>query len=109
MSWDVWLKCDSCNNEIGAWNYTHNINPMIRAAADAAGVDSSIWPYEWKLPGPEGAYWLDQVIKELEARPGAYTAMNPENGWGSYETLLPVLREMRDAVPESPTTWSNWS
>lgn len=109
MSWDVWLTCDSCGHQVFETNNTHNVNPMIRAAAEAAEVDAEIWPYGWELPGPEGAYWLDRVITELEARPATYEAMNPPNGWGSYDDLLPTLRAMRGAVPEYPTTWGNFS
>lgn len=46
--------------------------------------------------------WLDA----LEADPEQYRAMNPENGWGSYDSLLGVLREMRDrSTTEVPMTW----
>ncbi len=56
--------------------------------------------------GPEGAQLLDRIIKGLAADPERFRAMNPENGWGDYDSLLARLTEMRDAVPEWPTTWS---
>ena len=55
--------------------------------------------------GPTGAAFLHAIIGQLEADPARYEAMNPPNKWGSYDSLLRVLREMRDAVPERPTTW----
>lgn len=105
MSWDIWLTCDSCGHEVHADNYTHNTNDMIRAAAEAAGVEADIWPYNFHMSGPEGGAWFNAVIKELERDPDLYQAMDPRNRWGSYDSLLPVLRELRAAVPEFPTTW----
>lgn len=107
MSWDIWLTCDCCGYALVDLNYTHNVNGMLRDAAEAGGLLIDVWSRDgWEgLPGPVGALRLDVIIKELEANPAKYEAMNPPNGWGSYETVLPVLREMRDGVPESPTTW----
>jgi hypothetical protein len=58
--------------------------------------------------GSEGAALLDHVVRRLEADPGTYTAMNPSNGWGDYDGLLDVLRDMRRSVPEWPTLWEVW-
>lgn len=45
---------------------------------------------------------IKEGIEKLEADPEHFRAMNPPNGWGSYDTLLPVLREIRDACFEHP-------
>lgn len=98
----------------GSWNYTHNCNPMINAAMDAAGIErisDDRGPVTWLwhiagMSGPDGAAILHAVIGQFEADPDWFRAMDPENGWGSYDTLLPVLREMRAAVPEWPTSWA---
>lgn len=37
-----------------------------------------------------------------------FRAMNPENGWGDYDSFRDVLVEMCRAVPEWPTTWGVW-
>lgn len=112
MSWDVWLTDDRGHSD-GSWNYTHNCNPMIDAVLGdrAEGTPSTWWGGRswWRLldgmSGPEGAELLDVIISGLEADPARFEAMNPDNGWGSYVSLLAVLREMRAAVPEWPTTW----
>ncbi len=83
-----------------------------------SGLDGLVWtecsmtccPLSWYevldgCSGPMGAELLDAAIRELEAHPALYRAMDPPNGWGSYDRLLPVLRGMRDAVPEWPTVW----
>ena len=60
------------------------------------------------LPGPEGAALLDVIVKGLELEPARFRAMNPENGWGDYDSFVARLREMRAAVPEWPCKWKVW-
>lgn len=107
MSWDAGLACDSCKHTIGAWNYTYNTTPMIRAAAEAAGhpeFDGFQRTLDG-MTGAEGQRVLMAIIGEMEANPTTYRAMNPPNGWGSYDGILGVLREMVAATPEAPTHW----
>jgi hypothetical protein len=118
MSWDATLTDDRGHIE-GDWNYTHNCNGMIATALEAAGepavpecsgpLGPAIGPAWWDrlngLPGPDGAALLNTIIHQLEADPARYRAMNPENGWGDYDSLLGLLVEMRDCVPEWPTVW----
>jgi hypothetical protein len=127
MSWNAYLTDDRGHSD-GEWNYTHNCNGMIELALGEGfraedtrvpwwsslvansekypGAGKGAW---WDLlngkTGPEGAEFLDHIIKGLEADPEKYRAMNPENGWGDYDSLVKVLTEMRNAVPEWPTTW----
>lgn len=129
MSWNAGLT-DDRGHEEGDWNYTHNCNRMAtslltdeeleaaarRQWADRPDViaridaDPSSWGSWWYcldgMSGPEGAALLDRIIRGLEADPERFRAMNPENGWGDYDSFLKVLTEMRNAVPEWPTTWS---
>jgi len=108
VSWDAFLVADvpDYRNPVsewhaifGEWNYTSNTNGMIRAT----GCD---WPLDFGgRSGPDGAAYLHRVITALESDPVRFEAMNPPNGWGSYESLLDVLREMRAAVPEELCTW----
>ena len=101
MSWDVWLVTKLDDHEIVVWdgpNYTHKTNGMIR---EAGLVE---WPYEvsdW--PAAKLADQLDFALLNLERDPGKYRAMNPSNGWGNYDTLLPVLREVRDQCLKYPS------
>jgi hypothetical protein len=133
MSWNAYLVDDRGHTE-GDWNYTHNCNHMAHIAAEEAGIvfpadtapcyalpkaaDGRLTYYPdgkgtiswWKhldgMSGPDGAAYLDQIIRGLEADPERFRAKNPSNGWGDYDTFLKVLTEMRDAVPEWPTEWS---
>lgn len=119
MSWDVDLIDDRGHYE-AEWNYTHNINGMIAAAlldVDGTVVEQcdgplgpAIGPAWWKrlhgMSGPDGAAFLDRIIRGLEADPDKFRAMNPKNGWGDYDSLVKVLTEMQNAVPEWPCTWA---
>ena len=108
MSWDADLTCDCCGHVVASWNYTHNTNRMIGEARRSIGheVDRSWWEVLDGMTAPIGAMYLGQIIYALEADPPRYQAMDPANGWGSYGSLLPVLREMRDrSAAENPMTW----
>lgn len=102
MSWDAYF-------DGGAWNYTHNTNRMIAAAYEAATGETTeqcggslgaiIGPAWWNrlngMTGRDGAAYLGQIISGLESDPDRFRAMNPANGWGDYDRLLDVLREMK--------------
>lgn len=88
MSWDFSLEVEV--DGIAVWitddiNYTHNCNPMIRAAGFEA------WPhvYGWRA-GSVGLI-LGHTLSKMRADPAKFRAMNPANGWGDYDGLLQVL------------------
>lgn len=106
MSWDAYLECDCCGHSvITEQNYTHNTNGMINEALGAGE--------HWldRLHGAsreDGVALLDAIIEGLEADPERFRAMNPPNGWGSYDSLLRILQVMRDQAAniETASTWS---
>ena len=121
MSWDACLQAADGGYVTPEWNFTHNTNGMIAAAYEAVTGNTTpqcggplgraIGPAWWERldgqPGGEGAEYLAVIVTGLESDPARYRAMNPENGWGSYDTLLPLLREMRDAPGAigTPAVW----
>jgi hypothetical protein len=134
MSWDATLEvtdttaCPHCGGAVSTatydvedWNYTHNTNGMIAAAYEAVSgeqteecdgplgpvIGAAWWRRLDGASGGDGAAYLGQIIKGLEADPERFRAMNPENGWGDYDRLLKVLHDMRAAVSrhDLPTTW----
>lgn len=132
MSWDAYL-IDDRGHEEGDWNYTFNTSPMANAALDESGfvrppstracsglpmVDGHLTHYPnghgqltwWDclngLSGPEGAALLHRIITGINADLPRFRGMNPENGWGDADSFVKILTDMRDAVPEWPTTWS---
>jgi hypothetical protein len=91
VSYDIWLEIDTGGPEpacVGRdWNYTSNCVPMWRAA----GADLA------EFHGKSAADCipvLSAAIELLRAEPARFEAMDPENGWGSYETLVPALEAL---------------
>lgn len=80
--------------EVG--NYTSNVAPMW---TDALG--HSLSEFKEKNAG-ESLPALERAVATLEADPAKYEAMNPKNGWGSYEGALNYLRQLRDACAAHP-------
>lgn len=102
MSWDATFSVKGADqwHEMGDWNYTHNTSRMIY---DVLGGREGPWYATLDgASGEEGGVYLNRIITGLEAEPEKFRAMNPENKWGSYDTLLPVLREMRAMSTEWP-------
>ena len=127
MSWDATLysvtevtDCEHCGqalpeprrvgSEAGWWNYTRNVTPMIAAAWEAETgkpVERNWWDMLDGLDGPAGREHVATVIRGLESDPARFRAMNPANGWGGYDSLLQVLRAMRDAAEDDVAyVWS---
>lgn len=105
MGWDAHLECQTCGSTLGDWNYTHNTSRMVYESGAVDGKPSvSWWAALEGMEGPDGAAFLDGIIRALDADPERFIALNPPNGWGDYE-FLGVLRSMRAAVPEFPTKW----
>lgn len=81
-------------------NYTSNCSPMW----DAAGCRLREWAYE-KAEGRTASTLiepLETAIATMVADPQRFIAMNPDNGWGSYETVIPFLRSILSACRAYP-------
>lgn len=117
MSWDAYLVscCITCGHKEnhGSWNYTHNCNQMISVVVEEMGhalkthwlighMGKSWFEVLDGMSGKDGATFLCDVVARLEADPERFRAMNPPNGFGSYETLIPVLSDMKVASYENP-------
>lgn len=83
-------------------NYTHNCASMAREA----GLYKYVWRPEECEPPIEFAKDLIEHLRSgiarMEDDPERFTRLNPENGWGSYETFLPWLREYLAACIKYP-------
>ncbi len=115
MSWDVSLHAVVDGSDIcipGAdWNHTHNCNKMIYAVMRDLGIttEASWWKQIHDRTAGESDKFMADVIAGLEAEPARFMAMNPENGWGSYDSLLQVLKEMRSYGLKFPSAkWDVW-
>lgn len=81
-------------------NYTSNCSQMW----DTAGCRLRDWAYD-KAAGRTAKTLIEPLrtaIAAMEADPAKYRAMNPANGWGSYNTVLPWLRAILAACEQYP-------
>lgn len=91
MSWDVSVEMDTGGPEPmrvdpdGYSNYTSNVAAMFAEAdfyiRDLHGMACA-----------DAAAVLRDAIARLESDPDRFRALNPENGWGRYETAIEFLR-----------------
>ncbi len=98
MSLDVYL-------EVGGQtayeaNITHNVNRM----AEAVGCYQELW-----RPDEIGIERASQLIEPLKAGlialvsdPLRFEALNPENGWGSYDGLVQFVTAYLKACIQHP-------
>lgn len=121
MSWDAELVAER-GTELASWNYTHNVNVMIAAAYESVtgeateqcdgplgpAIGAAWWERLDGTTTDAGDAYLGQIIAGLEADPERFRAMNPENGWGDYDSLLKMLLEMRETAANYNDTvkWS---
>lgn len=99
MSYDIWLTIDTGGPEphviTGGGNVTSNVAPMWRlAGADLAEFDGLLAGN--CLPA------LRAAVTAMETDPDKYKALNPPNGWGSYDTCLRFLRELLTDFEANP-------
>lgn len=110
MSLDVYLyepmSCPHCGKDVKSRhelfhaNVTHNVNTI----AMAAGIYEPVWrPDEIGLTkAGEIAERLVPGISRLKEEPDKYRALNPPNGWGSYDRFVPWLERYLAACREYP-------
>lgn len=103
MSWDVSFRIDvGAGNQReaeDAGNMTYNVSPMYYEALGGDGLRGLDGRLAWDaLPD------LERAVADMEARPATYRTMNPQNGWGDYESALNYLRRIRDIARECPAT-----
>ena len=84
-------------------NITHNLNIM----AMDAGIYYEVWRPEENLilQAKDLIGILKGGIAKLKAEPERYIKLNPENGWGSYDTLLRFLEGYLTACQEYPNAF----
>lgn len=85
MSLDVHLRVPGWV-DVHHGNLTHNLGPM----AEAAGLYAALW-----RPTEAGYTTAADIVpilragrERLLADPNRYRALNPSNGWGTYEGLV---------------------
>lgn len=108
MSYDVYIygpaepvECFHCGvtspqqPQLFSRNHTSNTSGMWRKA----GVDLA------EIKGKRAGDLIEPLrtaIAHMVDNPDEYTPMNPENGWGSYESTIKFLRAILAACEEFP-------
>lgn len=104
--------CEGCGcegHELGSWNLTYNLSPMLRAAGfpgwgDVVGKDARPVP-----TGRRVVPVFESVLAELLRDPATYRAMNPSNGWGTYDQAVEVFADFIETVrPHPDAVVSSW-
>lgn len=104
MSLDVRLYCECgspcCEGELFSRNITHNLGQM----ASAAGIYEALWrPENLKInKASELVPLLETGLALLIKDPDRFKALNPENGWGSYDGLCDFASAYLEACKEYP-------
>ena len=88
------------SNDVFEYNITHNLSSM----ADKAGIYYALWRPEERhyYKGKDLIVPLTRGLKKLKDTPGVFIAMNPDNGWGSYEGLVTFVELYLNACKEYP-------
>ena len=104
MSITVWLTAlvdlggkDRVEFEVWEWNVTHNLSQMWRAA----GIFNEIYNSE----GVEASEVVDRLnhgLRMMTHHPEAYRALEPSNGWGTYENAIEFIGNFIEACNEYP-------
>lgn len=103
MSLDLWMSCDHCGQSVGDFNYTWNCSPMWYAVREQ---DRAMIPIEG-MTGEESIAILQDGLDKLKATPEKFIAMNPANGWGSYDSFVEWIENLLKHAKEYPRLkWS---
>lgn len=99
MSLDVYLE-KLVRRPVFEGNITHNLGGM----ADAAGIYKALWRPE--EIGVVHAWQLVDLLTDglalLRSDPERFRAMEPDNGWGTYEGLCEFVEQYLAACKEHP-------
>ena len=90
MGYDVCISHDGDSHWVGSM--TWNVKPMFVRAMGDGGIHVLEG-----LPTEEAVPLLDVAIERMadpKQKPN-YEALNPPNGWGSYDTALKFLCDIR--------------
>ena len=101
MSLDLYLTCRHCGSSLIDWNVTHNLTKRAREAGiyrqlgrpDECGVRVAS-----DLIEP-----VEKALAAMRAEPSRFLALNPPNGWGSYDGFVAALDGLLEISRQHPT------
>lgn len=77
---------------------THNVSPMWREA----GCYDILYNPPVGTKGKNLLPILEKAIDDMNAYPEKYMALNPVNGWGSYDSALEFLQNLHRIARQHP-------
>jgi hypothetical protein len=123
MSWWIGTEIDAGGTEaaqLSDRNVTYNVAPMFQLALaipkpgihgggycrcrypDGDGSHETGLRALHQAPCSEAAGVISAALGRMRADPQAYRAMNPANGWGSYESAMADLEWLLERCAEHP-------
>lgn len=90
------------------YNITHNLGAMAKAVIINKEPELTLYDVLWRPDEHDMTFahdisdYLDVGYHMLVNDPVKYKALNPPNGWGSYEGLVAFVLSYRDACWENP-------
>ena len=99
MGLDIYLK-EVKPSTVYSGGITNNVVPM----AEKAGIYKIIWrPEESGIKiAADLIQPLEKAIQEIVNNRAAYEELNPENGWGSYESFINFVINLANACKRNP-------
>lgn len=89
------MTCQDCGN------MTANVGKMYYTCLREMGYEGRLSAWDGK-PAYEFLPYAEGIIQRMKDDPKRFEAMNPDNGWGSYEGALKWMQEIRKAILLSP-------
>ena len=84
--------------EVADTGATHNVAPM----AQVCGCYELLWRGETGTLAENLIEPLEKAIKVAQDKKATLEALNPDNGWGSYETFLRFLQKTLQNCKDHP-------
>ena len=82
---------------------THNVQPMWRKAIkETSDLDMNLCDFNGWIAS-DAHLIIKKALDHMRKNTEEYTPMNPENGWGSYETAVDYLSDLLIACIDHPT------
>ena len=108
MSYDCSLEVDTGNGEtisIDLGNYTYNCSMMlVKAIEKSSGKKETSLSDLDGVIAKEVSKILGLACIEMAENRKEYIEMNPENGWGDYDSWLEYLRNIELQCLKHPNT-----
>ena len=99
MSIGIWVETPGEGENRDVADLTYNLTPMLRKAFLRAAHGRWIRDFHG-MPASSVAPLARAVLDELVWNPAVYRALEPDNGWGTYDDAVTVMLDLWRACAE---------